>query len=99
MGAQLSISSKNQNSTVDGLLNDRIEEAIDAKKYQIREVLKEVESNTKTSFQAHIDYHKYLMEEARERGDISSAIHHKVLMETYESILKNFSMSNAYDGV
>jgi len=72
-------------------------QAIDAKKYQVREVLKEVESNTKTTFQAHIDYHKFLMEEARQKGDLALAIHHKVLMETYEGILKNFSMSNAYD--
>ena len=39
------------------------------------------------------------MEEAKKKGDISSAIHHKVMMETYESILKNYSMSNSYDNV
>jgi len=81
------------------MLNDRIEEAIDAKNYQIREVLKEVERNTRSSFQAHIDYHKFLMEEAREKGDIALAIRHKVLMETYEGILKNFSMSNSYNTI
>ena len=94
----MSISSKNQKS-ISGLLNDRIEQAIDAKKHQIREVLKEVENTTKASFQAHVDYHKYLMEEAKQKGDIAVAIHHKVLMETYEGILRNFTMSNAYDKV
>lgn len=39
------------------------------------------------------------MEEARQKGDLALAIHHKVLMETYEGILKNFTMSNSYDKV
>jgi hypothetical protein len=81
----------------DRLFDDRVERAIDASRYRVREALKIVESTTKISFQGHIDYHKYLMEEARRIGDIATAMRHQVLMETYQSILKNFSLSNSYD--
>jgi hypothetical protein len=89
----------NNTKTNNEILDDRIEQAIDAKKHQMREVLKEVEKNTQTSFQGHIDYHKYLMQEAMQKGDIAAAMHHRVLMETYQSLLNNFSMSNSYDHV
>lgn len=82
---------------LDNFVNERIDKAIDSKQHQIREVLKEVERNTRSSYQGHMDYHKFLMEEARKKGDVALAIHHQVLMETYEGILKNFSMSNSYE--
>ncbi|GEM_PF-2507501 len=82
---------------MDNLMNEQINKAIDAKKYQTREALKEVEKNTRMTFLAHVDYHKFLMEEAKKRADIPSAIHHQVMMETYEAILKNYSMSGSYD--
>lgn len=84
-------------SSVDALLEDSVNKSIDTQKYRVREALKEVEKNTRISFQAHIDFHKFLMEEAKAKGDIASAVHHQVLMETYQGILKNFSLSNSYD--
>jgi len=80
-------------------MNDRIEQAIDAKRQQTRDVLKEVERNFQKSIQGHIDFHKFLMEEAKKTNDLSSMIHHRVLMETYESILKNYSVSSTHDWV
>jgi hypothetical protein len=94
-----SANSAKNTRTNNELVNDRIEQAIDAKKHQMRGVLKEVERNTQISFQGHIDYHKYLMQQAMEKGDIASAMHHKILMETYQSILNNFSLSDSYDHI
>jgi len=78
-------------------LDEDMERAIDAKRHQTREVLKEVEKTFQTSIQAHIDYHKFLMNAAKERNDILSMNRHLILMETYESILKNYSLSGSYD--
>lgn len=87
---------KNTKASIE-IMNDRIEQAIDAKRQQTRDVLKEVERNFQMSIRGHIDYHKYLMEEAKKNENVALMIHHRVLMETYESILKNYSMSNSYD--
>ena len=78
-------------------LDDSVSKAIDAKVCQTRDILKEIERNTRISFEGHVTHHKYLMDAAKQRGDIATAIHHQVVMETYQSILKNFSMSGAYD--
>lgn len=93
----MSLSSKNK--TPVSIMNDRIEQAIDAKKHQMRDVLKEVEKNFQTSIQGHIDYHTFLLAESKKKGDIASAVRHQVLIETYEGILRNYSMSNSYDNV
>jgi hypothetical protein len=47
--------------------------------------------------EGHVEYHRYLVEESREKGDLAMAIHHQVMMETYQSILKNYSMSGSYN--
>src|ERR1044072_2006186 len=75
-----SANSAKNTRTNNELMNDRIEKAIDAKKHRMRGVLKEVERKTQIPFQGHIDYHKYLMRQAMEKGDVDSAMHHKVLM-------------------
>jgi intergrase/recombinase len=81
------------------VFEDRVGKAIDAQKLRVRDALKEIEANYRTSTEAHITYHKHLMEHARAHGDLATAIHHQVMVETYQSILKNYSMSNSYDNV
>jgi hypothetical protein len=93
------IDGSSQKKTAYAIMEDQMNKVIDAKRHQIREALKEVEKNTRASYLSHIEYHKYLLEQAKEKGDVATALHHRVMMETYESILKNYSMSNSYDNV
>ena len=60
------------------------------------EVLKEVEDNFITSTKAHITYHEHLMKIADESGDVNSYMHHRVMCETYETILRNYEASRRY---
>ena len=92
-------SSKKKTMTSEEILDERINKAIDAKKHLVREALKEIESNFRNSMEGHITYHKYLMKEAREHGELAAAIRHQVMIETYESILRNYSLSNSYNNV
>ena len=91
--------SENRCQTTFGLMDENMERAIGAKRQQTRKVLKEVERNFQITIRAHIDYHKFLMKESEERNDLSVMTHHRILMETYEGILNNYSMSNSYDNV
>jgi hypothetical protein len=85
--------------SVTEIFDDRTNKAIDSKRYQVRNRLMEIEANIRKSIEGHITYHKYLMQEAKNVGDMAQAMHHQVMMETYESVLKNYSMSNSYNNV
>ena len=79
------------------ITNEVMEQAIDEKKRQVREALKEAENRTRTSFQSQNEYHRQMMEEARKKDDIAAVLHHRIMMETYDSILKYFSLSDSDD--
>jgi hypothetical protein len=85
--------------TIESIFESKVNQAIDAKKYQVREALKSVEKMTRDNYEAHVTYHKFLLQSAKERGDIATATHHSVMIDTFEMLLKNFSMSGSYDKV
>lgn len=87
------------NRAVEELFDKKINQAIDAKKHEMRGALKEIEHNTRKNYEAHITYHKLMAEAAREQGDIQGAMRHQVMIETYEAILRSFTMSGSYDKV
>jgi predicted transcriptional regulator len=84
-------------NSVEEAFDDRISKAIDLKKKQTKDVLQEIEANFRKSVEGHVEYHRYLVQQSKEKGDIATAIHHQVMMETYQSILKNYSMSGSYN--
>jgi predicted transcriptional regulator len=84
-------------NSVEEAFDDRISKAIDLKKNQTKGVLQEIEANFRKSIEGHVEYHRYLVQQSKEKGDIATAIHHQVMMETYQSILKNYSMSGSYN--
>lgn len=86
-----------KNNSVEEAFDDRISKAIDLRKKQTKDVLQEIETNFRKSIEGHVEYHRYLVEQSKEKGDIATAIHHQVMMETYQSILKNYSMSGSYN--
>ena len=86
-----------KNNSVEEAFDDRISKAIDLRKKQTKDVLQEIEANFRKSIEGHVEYHRYLVQQSKEKGDIATAIHHQVMMETYQSILKNYSMSGSYD--
>lgn len=87
------------NSVTEKIFDRKVAQAIDAKRHQMREALREIESNARKSYEAHITYHKLMKEAAKEQGDIQGAVRHQVMTETYEAILRNFTMSGSYDTV
>ena len=88
---------KPKTKSIEDLFDDRISRAIDAKTHQVNETLKEVEKNFRTSIEGHVTYHRLMMETSKQNGDISGAIRHQVLLETYEGILRNYTLSSRYD--
>jgi hypothetical protein len=91
--------SMDDNRTIEELFDRKISQAIDAKKDQMRDSLREIEANTRKNYEAHLTYHKLMAETAREQGDIQGGVRHQVMIETYESILRSFTMSGSYDKV
>ncbi|AFU60249.1 MAG: hypothetical protein QXX64_06350 [Nitrososphaera sp.] len=91
------IDGRTETKILEDLFDDKVNKAIDANRYQVREALKEIERNTRAFYLTNTEYHRRMMEEAKTKGDIATAIHHQVLMETYQGILKNFSLSESYD--
>lgn len=87
------------NQIAQEIFDRKVTQAIDAKKHQMNEALREIEGNTRKNYEAHITYHKLMAEAAREQSDFQVAMRHQVMIETYESILRNFTMSGSYDKV
>jgi len=87
------MSDNNKQETSFELISAEIDQAIEAKRHQTSEMLDEVEKHFQTLVQSHIDYHKYLMEQAKKKDEMQLVDHHRALMETYEAIIKNYSMS------
>jgi erythromycin esterase-like protein len=85
------------NQIAQEIFDRKVTQAIDAKKHQMNEALREIEGNTRKNYEAHVTYHKLMAEAAREHGDFQGAMRHQVMIETYESILRNFTMSGSYD--
>lgn len=92
--------STNSNKTMltrkTAISNEAMKAKIDAQGAATAGVLREVEDNFITSTKAHITYHEYLMKATQESGDMNGYMHHRVMMETYETILKNYEASRRY---
>lgn len=76
--------------------SDQINAIIGTRLAATDEVLREIERNFITSTKGHITYHKKLMELAEKSGDMRSYLHHRVMMETYETLLRNYEASSRY---
>lgn len=63
------------------------------------DILREVEDNFITSTKGHITYHEYLMKSAEQNGSTHLYLHHRVMMETYETMLRNYEASRRYGSV
>ena len=59
-------------------------------------ILREVEDNFINSTKGHITFHEYLMKSAQKSGDMNGYMHHRVMMETYQTILSNYEASRRY---
>jgi hypothetical protein len=65
----------------------------------MEKVLREIENNYIITTKSHITFHETLMDEAMKRGDTKSYAHHKIMKETYETILTNYEASRRYGTV
>jgi hypothetical protein len=72
---------------------------IESKVAATADVLREIEDNFITSAKGHVTYHQHLMKLAEENGDMNSFMHHRVMMETYETMLRNYEASRRYGSI
>jgi hypothetical protein len=72
---------------------------IDSQVSSTADALREIENNFITSTKAHITYHEHLMKLAEEDVDMNRYMHHRVMMETYQTILRNYEASRRYGSV
>lgn len=59
-------------------------------------VLETVEENYARYLESNITHHKYLLEIAEKEGDLHRTAHHRVLLETFETMLENHKLSCKY---
>lgn len=78
---------------------ESINAMIESKVAATADVLREIEDNFITSAKGHVTYHQHLMELAQESGDMNRFMHHRVMMETYETMLKNYEASRRYGSI
>ena len=84
--------------TIDNAAKETMPEILDHENdKKIALVLKEVETNFRKTISGHIEYHRYLENEALKEGHTLRARHHAVRRTVYEQILSNYSLSQIYD--
>lgn len=79
--------------------SERMNKTIEAKRDYTNEVLKQVEENYSTFVKSQITYHEFLMKAAEQKSDFQLYMHHKVMLETYQTTLFNLRLSNRYSTV
>jgi hypothetical protein len=96
------IGEKKQSSAKNDTLadaSDRMNENIETGKDYTEEVLRQLEENYSNFVKSQIAYHEFLMKAAEQKADFQLYMHHKVLLETYETTLANLRLSNRYSTV
>jgi hypothetical protein len=79
--------------------SERMNETIEAKKDYTEQVLRQLEENYSNFVKSQITYHEFLMRAAEQKGDLRLYMHHKVMLETYQTSLANLRLSNRYSTV
>lgn len=74
----------------------KMNESIEANADYTESVLKTVEDTYSRFLQSNIVHHKYLLKMAEQDNDLQRIMHHKVLLETYETMLANLCNSSKY---
>lgn len=95
--ASCATSDNQRRKTINEIFDEKVNSIIDARNQQTKEALKEIEKTFRTGIESHITYHRILMKSAKERGDLPAVMRCQVMIETYESILKSYSLSRSYD--
>lgn len=60
------------------------------------QMLKIIEENYTRYLQSNITHHGYLLDLAEKENDMQRIMHHKVLLETFETMLANHRLSCRY---
>lgn len=68
-------------------LEQWIEEVISQDELTDRELIKTIKEKFGRTMQANIQYHKFMMYNAKENNDKKRADHHKLMAEIYQSLL------------
>lgn len=76
------------------LIEDSLKIAFEGKRERMREVLQSAEDSFISNMQAHIIHHKYLLESALEQNDIKRIAYHQIMIETFQSILINYTRAS-----
>jgi tRNA pseudouridine-54 N-methylase len=71
-----------------GLLNKVLQTKIDANRRYIDEVLEKIQDQTHQYYLQRLGYEVREMELAEQNGNFQLVMHHKVMVDTYRSILE-----------
>jgi hypothetical protein len=69
-------------------INKIIETRVDANRRYIDEVLEKIQDDTHNYYLERLGYHMREMELAQEQRDLKSVAHHRVMSDTFASILQ-----------
>jgi hypothetical protein len=71
------------------LLNKIVQTKIDANRRYIDEILMKIQDQTHQYYLERLGYELREMELAQQKGNLQLVMHHRVLADTYKSILEN----------
>lgn len=77
------------NADLKELLNKVLQTRIDANRRYIDQILEKIQDQTHQYYLQRLGYELREMELAEQRGQLLLVMHHKVMADTYKSILEN----------
>ena len=63
------------------------------------QLLKVIEENYARYLESNITHHRFFADMAEKEGDMQQLMHHRVLLETFETMLANHRLSCRYSTV
>jgi hypothetical protein len=77
----------------DGALDGRFVRVIEEKKKQVDLIIQSSEESFRRNIEANVTYHRFMLEVAVDQRQPRSTAHHQVMLEVYESILRNMRIA------
>lgn len=76
----------------DGALDVRFARAIEEKKKQVDLIIRDSNESFRRNIEANITYHRFMLEAAIDQRQPRNTAHHQIMLEVYESILRNMHL-------
>lgn len=70
-------------------LDARVVRAIEENKKQVDTIIRGAEENFRRNIEANLTYHRFMLEAAIDQRQPGKTAHHQIMIDIYESILRN----------